>query len=82
MSPRHGAEELSGSAPRRSSRGLDVIAMRLIAARPVAGAAPNEALHIFQVASLAPALRRRIPNARVLSSLAFDIDASHRPRPS
>lgn len=80
MSRRHGAEELSASAPRRSPRGLDGIAMRLIAARPVAGAAPNQRLHIFQVASLAPALRRHLPNARVLDNLAFDIDASHCPR--
>jgi hypothetical protein len=82
MSPRHGAEEVSAGAPRRSPRGLDVIATRLIAAPPVASAAPTQPLHIFQVASLAPALRRHIPNARVLHSLALDIDASHRPRPS
>jgi hypothetical protein len=82
MSPRHGADELSASAPRRPPVGLDVIAMRLIAAPPVAGAAPNQPLHILQVASLAPAPRRHIPNARVLHNLALDIDASHRPRPS
>ena len=56
--------------------------MRFIAAPPVAGTAPNQRLHIFQVASLAPALRRHIPNARVLHNLALDVDASHRPRPS
>lgn len=81
MSPRHGAEEPSAGAPRRSARGLDVIPAGLIAA-PVAGAAPNQPLHISQLASLAPALRRHIPNAWDLHSVALDIEASHGPRPS
>jgi hypothetical protein len=82
MSPRHGAEELSAGAPRRSPRGLDVIPMSLIAAPPVGDAAPNQPLLMFQVASLAPALRRHIPYARALHNLALDVDASHRLRPS
>ena len=56
--------------------------MRFIGAPPLAGAAPNQALHIFQVASLDPALRRQIRNAMVPYNLALDIDAPHRPRPS
>ena len=56
--------------------------MRFIGAPPLGGAAPNQALHIFRVASLAPALRRHARNAMVLHNLALDIGASHRPRPS